>query len=391
MPHTAEQGGSMSKHRVCILIGVILLACCVIGSAQASPAEHQMSARVRAEDFCAGVSQIPQSECAALVALYQQTGGPGWADHSGWLENATPCQWKGVACRDGRVIELNLSNNLLNGALPAQLANLGALEDLMLSGNALGGAIPPELGALTALRALGLDRNALTGAIPASLANLDNLEALFLGENHLEGAIPALLGDHLKRLTFLQLNNNRLSGALPSSIGDLPQLWYLNLSNNALVGEAPRSMLGLGALTSLFLDYNALYPPGPLVAAFLERLSPGWQNTQTVAPKELRAEAVSRGTRLYWAPIPFTGSYGYYEIAYSSMPGGPYTVHGRTANKQVDTYLASDVPATYYFVVRSFTAAHDGQQNDVWSTYGAEVSVAHTFVRFPLMRMGERH
>ena len=186
------------------------------------------------------------------------------------------------------------------------------------------------------------------------------------------------------------MNNNRLSGALPSSIGDLPQLWYLNLSNNALVGETPRSMLGLGALTSLFLDYNALYPPGPFAASFLERLSPGWQNTQTIPPKELRAEAASRGTRLYWALIPFTGHFGYYEIAYSSVPGGPYTVHGRTANKQADTYLAPDVPATHYFVVRSYTAAHDDQQNDVWSTYSAEASAAGGFLQLPLLRMGRR-
>jgi hypothetical protein len=377
----------MSKHLVCILLAAVLLACCLSGPALALPGAQDGS---NIADFCAGVSEIPPSECAALAALYHQTGGPGWADRSGWLENNTPCQWKGVLCRGGRVVQLDLGNNQLSGALPPQLGNLGALETLILSGNAIGGAIPPEFSTLTALRSLALDRNALTGTIPASLANLRNLEALYLGYNYLEGAIPELLGDHLKRLTFLQLNNNRLSGALPSSIGDLPQLLYLNLSYNAFVGELPRSMPGLVSLTTLFLDYNALYPPGPIVAALVERLSPGWQATQTVAPKELRAVAASRGTRLYWALIPFTGSYGYYEIAYSSTPGGPYTVHGHTANKNVDTYLAPDAPATHYFVVRSYTAAHDVQQNDVWSTYSAEASAARVFLQLPLMRMRRR-
>jgi len=40
---------------------------------------------------CAGVSEIPTSECQALVALYNNTNGPDWADNTGWLVTNSPC------------------------------------------------------------------------------------------------------------------------------------------------------------------------------------------------------------------------------------------------------------------------------------------------------------
>ena len=43
---------------------------------------------------CSQVTDIPQSECEALVAFYQQTDGEHWLNHSGWLSdswrNSTP-------------------------------------------------------------------------------------------------------------------------------------------------------------------------------------------------------------------------------------------------------------------------------------------------------------
>jgi hypothetical protein len=44
--------------------------------------------------FCDSVSEIPQTECQALEALYNSSDGPNWTDNSGWL--STPCSWHGV-------------------------------------------------------------------------------------------------------------------------------------------------------------------------------------------------------------------------------------------------------------------------------------------------------
>jgi hypothetical protein len=59
---------------------------------------------------CAGVTEIPQDECAALVALYNSTNGPGWYDNTGWLQTTTPCSWKGISCAAGHVSQLNFSS-----------------------------------------------------------------------------------------------------------------------------------------------------------------------------------------------------------------------------------------------------------------------------------------
>ena len=50
---------------------------------------------------CTDVTEIPQVECEALVALYQSTNGDNWNDNSGWLMTTTPCSWFGAGCSEG--------------------------------------------------------------------------------------------------------------------------------------------------------------------------------------------------------------------------------------------------------------------------------------------------
>jgi len=57
---------------------------------------------------CDNVTEIPKTECEALVALYNSTNGPGWTNRIGWLVTNTPCSWCGVTCTAGRVIQLSL-------------------------------------------------------------------------------------------------------------------------------------------------------------------------------------------------------------------------------------------------------------------------------------------
>ncbi len=92
--------------------------------------------RVAAFD-CASVTEIPQPECAALVALYQSTDGAHWRASTGWLQTTTPCSWHGVTCVGGHVSKVELGHNRLNGPLPIELGNLTALDFLDLSLNYL--------------------------------------------------------------------------------------------------------------------------------------------------------------------------------------------------------------------------------------------------------------
>ena len=86
-----------------------------------------------------------------LIELYQATGGPDWADNTGWLSTGPLAGWYGVATNeDGRhVAGLNLAGNLLSGELPPSIRNLIELEVLSLADNQLTGSIPESLGDLS--------------------------------------------------------------------------------------------------------------------------------------------------------------------------------------------------------------------------------------------------
>jgi hypothetical protein len=74
---------------------------------------------------CADVSEIPQTECEALVTLYNDTNGPGWTHNAGWLGTNMPCfGWNGVGCTAGHVTQLSLGSNQLSGAIPQSLKNV---------------------------------------------------------------------------------------------------------------------------------------------------------------------------------------------------------------------------------------------------------------------------
>ena len=94
---------------------------------------------------------------AALRALYDNNGGPGWREEENWLDEADPFSfsvWYGVMTNDnGRVSELDLAGNGLTGELTDGLEELRGLERLYLYGNAgLSGVLPLGLMELPELR-----------------------------------------------------------------------------------------------------------------------------------------------------------------------------------------------------------------------------------------------
>ena len=158
---------------------------------------------------------------AALVALYNATGGPYWYRNRNWLTDAPLGEWEGVATDEsGRVTGLTLADNRLSGEIPAELGNLANLEVLDLYLNLLDGEIPAELGNLTNLHRLTLAYNLLSGEIPAELGNLANLKWLQLSINELSGEIPPELGN-LSNLETLDLDPNLLTGCVPMGLRDV--------------------------------------------------------------------------------------------------------------------------------------------------------------------------
>ena len=131
----------------------------------------------------------------ALVALYNMTAGANWRANTNWLSSAPIGQWHGVRTdSDGRVVEVSLWLNKLEGQIPSELGNLARLERLNIPLNKLNGGIPSELGMLAELEELILLGNQLTGRIPSELGDLAHLEKLYLSVgNQFTGCIPSNL------------------------------------------------------------------------------------------------------------------------------------------------------------------------------------------------------
>jgi hypothetical protein len=177
---------------------------------------------------CKGISEIPETECLALVELYETTDGEKWKNKKNWLKTKQPCQWNGVVCVNNQVVTLKLDKNQLTGSMP-------------------------NLSGLTALKILNLSRNNLSGGLPSFNALLE-LESLFLGNNKLTGRLPEI--SHLKLLRILELQKNQLTGNLPS-LDSLTELEEINLSDNQFVGELP-SLKKMNKLQKIALYNNQL-------------------------------------------------------------------------------------------------------------------------------------
>ena len=198
------------------------------------------------------------SDRDVLIALYNSTGGSGWTNNTHWDSAQSLDMWHGVYTNnDGRVVEINLSENNLSGTLPAQLAMLTQLEGLILTDNQLTGTIPIELSQLRELASLDLNENRLRGAIPPELANLMPMVYLDLSDNRFSGAIPIELGA-LSQLRTLALSSNNLNGTIPAELGALSSLVALYLNDNQLSGTIPPELGGLSTLDFLSLQNNEL-------------------------------------------------------------------------------------------------------------------------------------
>ena len=201
-------------------------------------------------------AQVSEEDSLALVELYDSTDGDNWTNNTNW--NSGPVStWYGVNVYNGRVRDLNLYNNNLNGTIPSSIGNLSSLQILYLDNNQLRGSIPPEIGNLSNLTYLFLYSNQLTGSIPPEIGNLSNLQLLYLFNNQLTGSIPPEIGN-LSNLIYLYLADNQLTGSIPPEIGNLSNLIMLALSSNQLTGTIPSEIGNLSNLIMLHLGDNQL-------------------------------------------------------------------------------------------------------------------------------------
>jgi hypothetical protein len=177
------------------------------------------------------------TDAQALQALRSAVGRSALPS---WNSTTPTCQWQGVTCESGRVVELRLPGAGLMGNLPSGvLGNLSALRTLSLRYNALTGPIPDDLSRLSELRAIYFQHNSFSGEVPASLFELKNLVRLDIAGNKFSGKISPDF-NKLIRLGTLYLDGNSFTGEIPKL--QLPALGQFNVSYNQLNGSIPNTL-----------------------------------------------------------------------------------------------------------------------------------------------------
>ena len=183
------------------------------------------------------------NDCDTLLAAKDTLAGTATLN---WYKDLAMASWNGIRLggTPARVQYLLLTDEDLDGSIPAILGNLTELRRIDLDENDLSGHIPPQLGNLKRLTHLYLQTNQLNGEIPPELGAMTALQVLYPEDNNLTGHIPEEIGN-LSNLTQLVLANNQLSGPLPDSLGNLQNLGHLRLRDNSFTGQIPKALSGL--------------------------------------------------------------------------------------------------------------------------------------------------
>ena len=129
----------------------------------------------------------PETDRAALIALYRATDGPNWIRNANWLTNEPLNRWAGVVTdEDGRVVALELFQNNLNGFIPTEFGNLDKLVRLDIANryeekSSLGELIATFVDTLNVLAGAPPEYNKLIGCLPRRLDDQLDMDESFLG------------------------------------------------------------------------------------------------------------------------------------------------------------------------------------------------------------------
>ncbi len=171
----------------------------------------------------------------ALIAIYNALGGPNWFNKTNWLSTTQPIyKWYGVTVSDGRVTQLDLTDNNLVGEIPDEIRYLTEMQKLNLNINNIFGNLPSVTGIMGSLLIFDVSRNQLAGELPIEVNSLTKLTRLMLNNNNFSGDLN-LDFENLPALTKLDVSTNQFTGIFPENISNLNSLIELNISYNQFV------------------------------------------------------------------------------------------------------------------------------------------------------------
>ena len=221
-----------------------------------------------------------------LVELYNNTG-----QVLNWNLNQSIDTWEGVETDiNGCVVQIDLKELNLSGALPQSFYTLSELNLVDIGGNNLSGDLTdldslfnltffdistnggftgslPDFNNLPNLTWFGCSENQISGLI-ISLENCPLLENFSCFDNQILGAIPDI--SSLNLLHTANFGSNNFTGQLPN-ITTLQRLEFFGCADNSLNGELP-DISTLNNLTTVYIQNSGLSGTFPDISG-LDNLS----------------------------------------------------------------------------------------------------------------------
>lgn len=248
--------------------------------------------------ICNGVTDVPVTECEALIDFYNATDGDNWSDNSNWWNTWNICNRYRISCDAGHVIGLDIWANNVSWDIPSSIANLTQLQRLGVGNNHIT-SLPSTIGSLSHLTELEIQNNSIS-SLPASIGELSQLTSLSPTRNHLSSLPDEFANLHITAvdlgynqfttipniifsmtwLTILWFQDNAIT-EIPAAISNLQQLTFLGARNNQLT-SLPEALLSITTLQTVNLDGNAICDLSWSLLTLVNNL--WWMWSQSCAP-----------------------------------------------------------------------------------------------------------
>lgn len=224
------------------------------------------------------IEKKEREQRAILEALYEDLGGAGWLENSGWMDDdESICNWFGIECvsdDNPEVISIDLESNNLQNTLPTEVFKLAKLQTLNLEGNMIqvslngienayalesldleetGITSVAGISGATSLKNLRIGKNKLS-SLPTEVFNLANLEVLDMSNNPFQAQAMPSGFQRLTRLVHLGCIACGFTGSLPSWIRSMSKLEHLGLGQNGFSQSLDVQLLTLTRLKHLDLS-----------------------------------------------------------------------------------------------------------------------------------------
>ncbi|CAL4962784.1 unnamed protein product [Urochloa decumbens] len=264
-----------------------------------------------------------------------------------------------------RLTFLDLSYNKFHGRVPPWIAEkMPGLQVLILRSNMFCGHLPEQLTTLVRVHFLDVAYNNISGRIPSSLAGLRAMTHLFGrgDDNYSSDTISMFVKDReltynnkfmIKRIMLIDLSSNGLTGHIPKELSLLTGLRSLNLSNNQISGPIPDDIGALSELESLDLSYNYLageIPPSLSDLTFLSCLNLSYNDLSGRIPSGQQLQTLNN------------------QYMYIGNPGlcGPPLFNNCSTNK-TGLYVHQEHEGTIYDKVFFYLSISSGYLIGLWT------------------------